>query len=99
MELALDAARTVFERLGALPDLARVERIEQQASAKRHHGLTRRERQVLRQLATGKSNRDIASELSLSERTVDRHVSNIFAKLDVASRSAATAYAYRHELA
>jgi DNA-binding CsgD family transcriptional regulator len=99
MELALDAARTVFEQLGALPDLARVERIERQASAKRHHGLTRRERQVLRQLATGKSNRDIASELSLSERTVDRHVSNIFAKLDVASRSAATAYAYRHELA
>jgi DNA-binding NarL/FixJ family response regulator len=54
--------------------------------------------QVLRLVASGKTNRAIAAELFLSEKTVDRHVSNIFAKLDVASRAAATAYAYEHGL-
>ncbi len=62
------------------------------------HGLTRRELQVLRLVAAGETNRGIATELVLSERTVDRHVSNIYAKLGVSSRAAATAYAYEHQL-
>jgi DNA-binding NarL/FixJ family response regulator len=62
------------------------------------HGLTVRELQVLRLVAAGETNRTIASELVLSERTVDRHLSNIFAKLGVSSRTAATAYAYKHKL-
>ena len=62
------------------------------------HGLTARELEVLRLVAAGKTNRAIAAELVLSERTVDRHVSNILAKLGVPSRAAATAYAYEHEL-
>jgi DNA-binding NarL/FixJ family response regulator len=53
---------------------------------------------VLRLLATGKTNRVMARELSLSEKTIDRHVSNIFAKVGVATRSAATAFAYQHKL-
>ena len=61
-------------------------------------GLTQRELEVLRHVATGQTNRQIAAELTLSEKTVDRHVSNIFAKLDVPSRAAATAYAFRHRL-
>jgi ATP/maltotriose-dependent transcriptional regulator MalT len=98
MDLELEAARTSFERLEALPDLAQVDAIRQRARTARYHGLTRRELQVLRQLAVGKTNRDIATELSVSERTIDRHVSNIFSKLAVRSRSAATSYAYRNEL-
>jgi DNA-binding CsgD family transcriptional regulator len=98
MELELDAARTVFERLEAVPDLAQVDAIRRRARTARYHGLTRRELQVLRLVAAGKTNRDIAKELSVSERTVDRHVSNIFSKLAVRSRSAATSYAYRHDL-
>ena len=62
------------------------------------HGLTRREMQVLRLMTAGRTNKAIASELFISERTVDRHVSNIFAKLDVSSRTAATAYAYKRHL-
>jgi DNA-binding NarL/FixJ family response regulator len=61
-------------------------------------GLTAREMQVLRLVASGRTNKSIAADLSLSEKTVDRHVSNIFNKLDVPSRSAATAYAYEHNL-
>jgi DNA-binding NarL/FixJ family response regulator len=60
--------------------------------------LTRRELQVLRLVATGRTNKAIASELSLSEKTIDRHVSNIFTKLDVPTRAAATAYAFQHKL-
>jgi DNA-binding NarL/FixJ family response regulator len=62
------------------------------------HGLTQRELQVLRLVAQGATNRSIAAELVLSDRTIDRHVSNIFAKLRVSSRAAATAYAYEHDL-
>ena len=62
------------------------------------HGLTARELQVLILVAAGATNRAIASKLVLSERTVDRHVSNIFTKLGVSSRTAATAYAYKHSL-
>jgi DNA-binding NarL/FixJ family response regulator len=61
-------------------------------------GLTARELQVLRLVATGKTNRLIAADLVLSEKTVARHVSNIFSKLGLSSRAAATAYAYEHDL-
>ena len=60
--------------------------------------MTPRELQVLRLVAAGKTNKAIAAELFLSEKTIDRHVSNILTKLDVPSRAAATAYAYQHEL-
>jgi DNA-binding CsgD family transcriptional regulator len=81
------AACQLFEELGALPDLKRD-----------HQLLSRREIEVLRLVATGATNRAIAAELVLSERTVDRHVSNIFTKLGVSSRSAATAYGLEHKL-
>jgi DNA-binding CsgD family transcriptional regulator len=96
--LELDAARAVFERLGAAPDLARIDSLTRGARSGRLHGLTPRELQVLRLVATGKTNRAIAAGLFVSEKTVDRHVSNILTKLDVPSRAAATAYAYRHKL-
>jgi DNA-binding CsgD family transcriptional regulator len=94
--LELEAARETFERLGAGPDLARLE--AGGAEPPDTHGLTARELEVLRLVAGGSTNRAIAAELVLSERTVDRHVSNIFAKLRISSRAAATAYAYEHEL-
>lgn len=96
--LELDAARSAFERLGAKPDLAWADSLRKGAHAGSSHGLTPRELQVLRQVAAGDTNKAIAARLSLSEKTVDRHVSNIFSKLGVASRAAATAFAYRHEL-
>ena len=96
--LELDAARDAFARLHAGPDLARVESLTRSAAASGTHGLTARELQVLRRVAGGETNKAIAAALVLSERTVDRHVSNIFSKLRVSSRSAATAYAYEHEL-
>jgi ATP/maltotriose-dependent transcriptional regulator MalT len=96
--LELDAASTIFEQLGAAPDLARVDLLIKGAEPDRPHGLTPRELQVLRLVAAGKTNKVIAAELFVSKKTVDRHVSNIFNKLDVPSRAAATAYAYEHEL-
>jgi DNA-binding CsgD family transcriptional regulator len=96
--LELAAARGVFAQLGAEPDLARVESLALGAAPADAHGLTQRELEVLRMVAAGATNKAIAAELVLSERTVDRHVSNILAKLRVSSRSAATAYAYEHEL-
>ena len=96
--MELDAARTVFARLGAGPDLAQAEALAGSGVAVSAHGLTRRELQVLRLLATGKTNQAIATDLVLAEKTVHRHVSNIFTKLDVSSRAAATAYAYQHHL-
>ena len=94
----LDAARGVFAGLGAAPDAARVDSLTASPQAATAHGLTQRELQVLRLVARGATNRSIAAELVLSERTIDRHVSNIFAKLRVSSRAAATAYAYEHDL-
>jgi DNA-binding NarL/FixJ family response regulator len=98
-QLEFDAARTVLTGLGAVADLGRLERIaagddRPAASA----GLTRRELEVLRLVAGGRSNRQIATELFLSERTVARHVSNILGKLDLANRAAATAFAFEHGL-
>jgi DNA-binding CsgD family transcriptional regulator len=96
--LEFDAARSVFERLGAAPDLARLASLGKPATSALSHPLTARELQVLRLITAGKTNKAIAAALFLSERTVDRHVSNIFSKLDVPSRTAATAYAYDHKL-
>jgi ATP/maltotriose-dependent transcriptional regulator MalT len=96
--LELEAARGVFAQLGAEPDLARVDSLTRRVPSIDAHGLTPRELQVLRLVAAGATNRVIAVELVLSERTVDRHVSNIFTKLGVSSRTAATAYAYEHQL-
>jgi DNA-binding CsgD family transcriptional regulator len=97
-EMELDAARCVFQQLGAAPDLARVEALSRKVAARAAGGLTAREVQVLRLVAAGKTNRAIAADLFISEKTVARHVSNIFAKLDLSSRAAATAYAYEHDL-
>ena len=96
--MELDAARWVFRQLGALPDVLRVEALVRDAAPKAAGGLTAREVEVLRLVAAGKTNRAIAADLFLSERTVDRHVSNIFAKLGLSSRAAATAYAVEHGL-
>ena len=96
--LELDAARAGFEQLGAARDVAWVDSIAAPEVPEDAGGLTAREHQVLRMLAAGQSNKSIAAELVLSKRTVDRHVSNIFAKIRVSSRAAATAYAYEHRL-
>jgi DNA-binding CsgD family transcriptional regulator len=96
--MELEAARGIFERLGAAPDIARVDSLARPVTPGDTHGLTPRELQVLRLVATGETNKAIAAELVLSERTVDRHVSNIFTKLGVSSRAAATAYAYEQQL-
>jgi ATP/maltotriose-dependent transcriptional regulator MalT len=96
--LELDAARGIYLQLGAAPDLARVDSLTRRSAFDDSHGLTPRELQVLRSVAAGATNKAIAAELVLSERTVDRHVSNIFTKLGVSSRTAATAYAYEHQL-
>jgi len=97
-ELELDAARQVFQQLAAAPEVARGEALARMAAPRAAGGLTAREAQVLRLVAAGKSNRAIATKLATSEHTVARHVQNIFAKLDVSSRSAATAFAFEHGL-
>jgi DNA-binding CsgD family transcriptional regulator len=96
--LELEAARGVFERLGAAPDLAYLDSLASGAVPSGVHGLTARELQVLRLVAAGETNKAIAAVLVLSDRTVERHARNIFAKLGVSSRAAATAYAYKHKL-
>jgi DNA-binding NarL/FixJ family response regulator len=96
--MELDDARSVLARLGAAPDLARLERLAGAGPAQETAGLTGRELEVLRLLAAGETNHAIAGALHLAEKTIHRHVSNIYAKLGVSSRAAATAYAYRHHL-
>jgi DNA-binding CsgD family transcriptional regulator len=96
--LELEAAAAVFRELGAAPDLARLEEVARQPDARATHGLTARELDVLRLVASGKTNREIAETLVISEHTVARHLQNIFAKLGLSSRTAATAYAFEHEL-
>jgi DNA-binding NarL/FixJ family response regulator len=95
--LELEAARSAFEELGATPDLVAVDALESKGGGGAH-GLTARELEVLRLVATGKSNREIASALVISEHTVARHVQNIFRKLGVGSRTAAGAFAHEHDL-
>ncbi len=87
------AARRVFERLGAAPDLRALD-----AGNAPPGGLTPREVEVLRLVASGQSNREVAANLVISEKTAARHVANIYAKLGLSSRSAATAFAHRHAL-
>ena len=96
-ELELEAARDTFEALGAEPELARVDSLTAGARPTAH-GLTVRELEVLRLVAAGKSNRDIASALVISEHTVARHIQNILGKLRLPSRTAATAFAFEHDL-
>jgi DNA-binding CsgD family transcriptional regulator len=91
--LELDAARELFERLGAAPDLARLA-----MRVTSRHGLSERELEVLQLVASGKSNREIAATLVISEHTVARHLQNIYAKLGLSSRAGATAFAYEHQL-
>jgi DNA-binding CsgD family transcriptional regulator len=97
-EMELDAALRALRELGAAPEIARVEALFSPAAPKTDAGLTAREIEVLGLVAAGKTNRAIAGELVISEKTVARHVSNIFTKLGVPSRAAATAYAYEHKL-
>jgi DNA-binding NarL/FixJ family response regulator len=94
----LAAARDVFDRLGADPEVTRLNALIDAKLREGACGLTPRELQVLRLVAEGRSNKIIAEQLGLSERTIDRHVSNILTKLDVSSRTAATAFAYAHDL-
>jgi len=96
-ELEWEAARTVFDKLGATPALAHVSALLRPAEVT--SVLSARELEVLRLLAAAMTNRSIATELTISEKTVARHVSNIFAKLGMTSRAAATAYAYKHGFA
>ncbi len=94
-DVEFQAARAVFTELGATPS------VEELDVLRRGFGdvpLTAREVEVVRLVASGLTNRGIAAQLYLSEKTVARHLSNIFAKLDVPSRAAATAYAYEHRL-
>lgn len=94
-ELERDAARATFEQLGAAPALAAMDGGATTAPG----GLTPREAEVLRLVATGKTNRAIAAELVISEKTVARHLNNIFTKLDLSTRAEATAFAFKHGLA
>jgi ATP/maltotriose-dependent transcriptional regulator MalT len=96
--LELDAARGVFDQLGAKPDVVTVDSLTGTGQVGAAHGLTKRELEVLRLVATGKSNKEIGAELVISEHTVARHVQNIFTKLEVPSRTAAGAFAYEHDL-
>jgi DNA-binding CsgD family transcriptional regulator len=96
--LEFDAALRTFRELGAGPDVERVERLAG-GPVGRPGGLSEREVEVLRRVAAGDTNRIVAATLGISERTVDRHVSNIFSKLGVSSRAAATAFAVEHDLA
>jgi DNA-binding NarL/FixJ family response regulator len=97
-EMELDAARSTFDQLGAVPDLARVDSMSGVEDTKAPGGLTAREVEVLRLVAKGKTNRAIADELIVSEKTVASHLSHIFTKLDLTSRTAATAFAYENGL-
>jgi DNA-binding CsgD family transcriptional regulator len=94
-EVEFQAARAMFAELGATPRVAELDALRRDSGGS---PLTAREVEVLRLVASGLTNKAIAAELYLSEKTVARHLSNIFAKLDLPSRTAATAYAYQHRL-
>ncbi|BBY80701.1 hypothetical protein MPUL_18590 [Mycolicibacterium pulveris] len=95
--MEFDSARDAFGQLGAQPDM---DRLADLVAPKRRSagGLTERECEVLRLVAAGKTNREIGASLTLSEHTIARHLQNIFAKLGLSSRAAATAYAYEQHL-
>lgn len=96
--LELEAACNLFARLGAKLDLDQARTMAGRSTYVSMHRLTRREEQVLQLLATGLTNRAIAERLHVTTRTVDTHVGRILTKLDVSTRSAATALAHRHDL-
>ncbi|MGY1680532.1 LuxR C-terminal-related transcriptional regulator [Geodermatophilus sp. SYSU D01176] len=96
--LEWDAARYTFEELGAVDDLARVAALLSPETPSRPSGLTERELEVLRLVAQGRTNREIADALFLSEHTVRRHLQNVFGRLGVSSRAAAVAFAVQHDL-
>jgi DNA-binding NarL/FixJ family response regulator len=96
--MELDAARSAYDHLGAVPDLARVDSMSGGEHTEAPGGLTAREVEVLRLVAKGKTNRAIADDLIVSEKTVASHLSHIFTKLDLTSRAAATAFAYENGL-
>ncbi|HEY5881055.1 MAG TPA: LuxR C-terminal-related transcriptional regulator, partial [Nakamurella sp.] len=104
-EMELDAARLGFQLLGAAADTTRVEDMLASARDRVHgqkhdhgYGLTVREREVVALVAQGRTNREIAATLVISEHTVARHVQNVFGKLGVASRTALCSFAYEHGL-
>jgi DNA-binding NarL/FixJ family response regulator len=97
-EMELDAARSAFDQLGAAADIARVDAMAGVGDTSTPGGLTAREVEVLRLVAKGKTNRAIADELIVSEKTVASHLSHIFTKLNLTSRAAATAFAYENDL-
>jgi DNA-binding NarL/FixJ family response regulator len=97
--LEIDGARRAFSELGAEPDTRQAAAMLAPTGRDLPDGLTGREAELLALLATGITNREIAAQLFISEKTVARHVSNIFSKLGVSSRAAATAYALKHDLA
>lgn len=96
--MELDAARWAFRRLEAAPDLANLARLVRTGTTESPSGLTARELEVLALVAAGRTNREIATTLTISDHTVRRHLQNVFAKLGVSSRAAATAYAIQHDL-
>jgi DNA-binding CsgD family transcriptional regulator len=96
--MELESARDVYEQLGAVRDAGRVRKLVGPTGPAAPGGLTARELEIVRLVATGRTNRAIGDELVISEKTVARHLSNVFSKLGVSSRSALTAFAYEHEL-
>jgi DNA-binding NarL/FixJ family response regulator len=96
--LEADAARQTFEHLGAAPDVDRLAALFPRGAPSPAGNLTPRQIEVLALVATGRANREIAEELSVSEHTVRRHLQDIFSKIGVTSRAAATAFAYKHGL-
>ena len=96
--LEQEAAMRMFDALGAAHDAARVAAPASSREGEDLHGLTPRQVEVLRLVAAGKSNRDIADALFVSEHTVARHLQNVYAKLNVTSRAQATAFAFEHDL-
>jgi DNA-binding CsgD family transcriptional regulator len=97
--LELDGAKKTFATLGAAPDLAWVDAAGREPRSESAHGLTGRELEVLQLVAAGRTNKQIAAKLFISEHTVARHVQNIFAKLGVSSRTGAASFAFAHGLA
>jgi DNA-binding NarL/FixJ family response regulator len=96
-DLEVQAARTVFERLGSAAGLRRADELLRPEPGP-PGGLTVRQLDVLRLVAAGRTNRQIAAELVISEHTVSRHVENIYARLGVSSRAAAATFAHEHQL-
>ena len=97
-DMELDAARWTFTALGAAPDLVRLQPMLTGRAAALPGGLSEREAEVIVLVATGRTNREVAAELVVSEKTVASHLSHIFTKLGLPSRAAVTAFAYEHGL-